>query len=1014
MIPIDFILNFQVSSAKASGGIKKMSSSVEQLAQTAGTLNNNFSTLWNDFMPDSMKKNTTLMYAYQKTMQEVFNGELFKNFGNSLSGISNQFKFMYRDANNKEMFGAFSTLQNTLKELVPYVKGATGDMGNMLESLIEIRKAGDASSIKNLTKSIETINKSFHDFNKNDQEEILKFYENFAKSDKTEKHLKNLNKELDAMIAKKETMESFSKAFSSVFGMSPTIEDFRQKLARATGAFSAWDDALEAQDAMSKSIQRLGISANKSFGSMMKSTMKFSDAALATGLKTQTPMKETTAAMTNLLDLRVTDKVSDLEELGTVSIQMSQAFGMSNQEAGQFIKSLYKIGGLSKAQLRSAADAMANVQNSLGLTASEASAVAAQVGSMARTMKVFGGKITDVKKLTTGVAKLNVAFEKAGLSASEANDMLTKMLDPDKLEDNILLYQGLGMSASDAIGMMTGDTSKLGDMDERMVQLAKSLKAQYGGNVFALKEMSAQYGMTLEQVQQLSGLTKKDLEMKKEEASLADAAEKSRASMNEQWKRLTDTLNVLIQSFVLPLVNLLTVILQPLVKIGLFVNGLIGKLHEMGGAFDVLGKVISAIIGAGFLAFVLGITLNFGKMLPLVGNVTKGLFSMKDGLGGIAKNAKDAIKNMLKLNKVSPKDLASKIQPRDANGRFTKNPAAQVSGKKDNSGAMLKTLSNIKPKQLLALGAAILFIAIGIALIVLSISNLAKAMKELNPEQMTALIQIMAIVMGGMILIMLAFALALFILGAAGIASAGAIFAVGAAIFLVAAGIALIIFAVSFLVKTIAESADGILKLAGNIGTVIPAVMALSIGLGTIAFALYAIALATLPAVAGLTILSGTMATMILMLPVITALGNAFTNMGAGIKNISDFGLAATQSLTGLRDSISAMGGNFSDSFVKQLGAINSELQKMSLGSVIIGAGASLLKGIMPEKSNASSGISEGTDRVASLIAESNSYLSAIRDNTDKIVKILSDDKKEEKPSYSRTYSPKNLINKEA
>jgi len=214
-------------------------------------------------------------------------------------------------------------------------------------------------------------------------------------------------------------------------------------------------------------------------------------------------------------------------------------------------------------------------------------------------MKVFGGRVKDVESMVKGVTKLNVAFTKVGLSADEANQMLSSMLNPDDLEKNILLFQGLGMTAGDAIGMMTGETSKLANMDERMIQLAKNLKAQYGGNVFALKEMATQYGMTLEQVQSLSQLSAKDMETQKERANLEEQANKARASMVGELQKVWNLLNVILQAFVMPLLNLVTPILTAITSAVKWIGDLFVAAKKVEGPLGAVLKVL--VDGLGFV-----------------------------------------------------------------------------------------------------------------------------------------------------------------------------------------------------------------------------------------------------------------------------------------------------------------------------------------------------------------------------------------------------------------------------
>jgi hypothetical protein len=535
-------------------------------------------------------------------------------------------------------------------------------------------------------------------------------------------------------------------------------------------------------------------------------------------------------------------------------------------------------------------------------------------------------------------------------------------------------------------------------MDERMVQLAKNLKAQYGGNVFALKEMAAQYGMTLEQVQSLSQLTAADMAMNKENASLEEQANKARASMMGELTKLWNQLNVIMQAFVLPLVNTLTPILGKIVGVISAISGAFDSLKKSGIAGKVIVDILGFITGAAVLAGLLGLSKGFLGLLNPLKWIGKGLGGIKDGLGGIITKAKDAIKGLLGLKKVSP--------PAAAPG------AAAPTAAPAKKNAFMEQLGKVPYQQILAVGAALLMVGAAIFLIAFGFSLLAKAIKDLNPEQLNSLLLMMGVIMGGMILIMVGFIFAISALGAAGTAAAPGLIAIGVAFLLIAVGVGIIVGSIALLISIIASSADGMAAFSVVVSQLVPLFVGMAAGIMMVGMAMIMLGTYSGVALIGLGVLAGMGIIMWAMIPVVSKLGQAFSTMGSGIKNIADFGVSAIQNLIALRDVMGNISGGFADGFVKQINAVAESLSKMSTGSMLVSATMNIIGSITPSASDKPA--TANTDSVALLIAESNTYLSSIMDNTDKIVKILSNKKDEpKKDTYSRVINTKLNVAKE-
>jgi hypothetical protein len=728
--------------------------------------------------------------------------------------------------------------------------------GGIIGALAEIQKK---AILTGKTKYFDNFNKAFADM-----ESTL---ENATSKQKIK--IQVLMTELDkaaqlAVNGNDKALKSFSKVADQIAGQLDRINrkdggmasQFKEFFNIQEGGFKGvakgllgWAGAIESirqtmgmQEAALESTQRMAIKTSTAvdgisdaFGDTFKSAARVQtvmnatmDVAIQTGLSVQ----DAAQAMNELTNIRAVNNVKDLKDLGVVSVQLSQAIGLSTSEAANFIKDLKVIGGLTNSDVKLAANSFAEVQASIGLSAAEAQSASVQIGKMVRQMRAFGTTRTNIQVVSREVAKMTAVFEKVGLSASDANGIIDKMMDPDRINDNILLWNGLGMSAQQGIGMMMGQGGNMLNMTDKMVGLAKKLKSQYGNNIFALKQMAEAYGLSLDKVQALSSLTADQIKVQNKENALQDQANKSRASLQKSMDRIKNTLMVVLEKFLTPMINILTPALTFIADGLQAVGGLLGKME---GPLKVIFDIFMGLMGlkaflwfaGGGVKYLKGIVGGFSS----IGQVVKGL---SGGMTDMVKSTAKWLKNLILGKKLTEaagvasqagegmagagekgvKGLLGKIKGKFGKSKINavqqvEGAAGKAEGVAQQGGGAFKrfadALKEIKPAQLLALGAAILMIAAGIALIVIAVAQLAKAMKDLNLEQIIGLVVVVVAVMGGMVAMMYALSGAVVALGAAGTAGAVGMLAVGVAMLLIGAGVALIMLSIAELMKSLAQ-----------------------------------------------------------------------------------------------------------------------------------------------------------------------------------------------------------------
>lgn len=129
----------------------------------------------------------------------------------------------------------------------------------------------------------------------------------------------------------------------------------------------------------------------------------------------------------------------------------SRATDVSRTNVAATYDFLNKTMKMSEEGIASIYATMQKVSQTYGLTKKGMEIVSSSIKGMTSNMKAFGSNETNIKQMAAGTARLASQFEKVGLEASKATEMVAKLTDPDNIENNIGLYAQLGMSISDAL-----------------------------------------------------------------------------------------------------------------------------------------------------------------------------------------------------------------------------------------------------------------------------------------------------------------------------------------------------------------------------------------------------------------------------------------------------------------------------------------------------------------------------------------------------------------------------------
>lgn len=307
--------------------------------------------------------------------------------------------------------------------------------------------------------------------------------------------------------------------------------------------------------------------------------------------------------------------VGNIQEAAAGISLFSRATGVAEDSALQLTNTLSKGAGLSDKSINAMYAGMIKVQQSVGISKNGMSALTGAITSAATSMAAMGKSGADIQKVTNNMTALVGSLEKVGISAQTSAQMIENMLDPDKIEDNIMLYNQLGISMSDALSgdiSLDGMESQLKDMAQKIVDMGP----------IAGKQFAQTMGMTYKQATQMAKMDAGSTQ------GVADAAKTSEEEAMDTLKKLEDNTDAIFKKAEKG-VNKLSGLLRSIpIIIMAAVPLVINKVTKLvkGGFNDMFGEKQMSVATEGV-----------GSAIAM--NVQKGL----DKAQGIFKQAKNGI-----------------------------------------------------------------------------------------------------------------------------------------------------------------------------------------------------------------------------------------------------------------------------------------------------------------------------------------------------------------------------------
>lgn len=182
--------------------------------------------------------------------------------------------------------------------------------------------------------------------------------------------------------------------------------------------------------------------------------------------------------------------VDNIAEAAKGANLFNRATGVAEGQVANFVTELNKGAHLTTSSINAMLTGMIKVQQNIGLSEEGMYAATIAIQKAAVNMSAFGKSAGDIQKMANQTTALIGAMEKVGVAAGDAAQLVDRLTDPDRIEDNILLYSQLGISMEDA---MSGNFD-LSNMDGQLKEMAQRIvdMGPIAGSQFA-KSMGMSY-----------------------------------------------------------------------------------------------------------------------------------------------------------------------------------------------------------------------------------------------------------------------------------------------------------------------------------------------------------------------------------------------------------------------------------------------------------------------------------------------------------------------------------------
>ena len=244
---------------------------------------------------------------------------------------------------------------------------------------------------------------------------------------------------------------ALGNAFTNTFGK-PLEVGIQSNLDTTMEKTKAFENAIKKTEGSAASLQKeIDASTKKSeeLADSLKNNVKRIENNM---ISLQTEIGVSTEKAKELTNAFLTKRITENIEKSTKAVAMFQR--ATNAETGSIMSmynEMYHGAFMSIENIDNILANMSKVQHTIGLSEEGMNAAIKSAGKLTTQLRGFGATDEQIKSSTVSLTKFISSMEKVGVSAQVATDFVEKLMDPERIEENIGLYSQLGITMEEAL-----------------------------------------------------------------------------------------------------------------------------------------------------------------------------------------------------------------------------------------------------------------------------------------------------------------------------------------------------------------------------------------------------------------------------------------------------------------------------------------------------------------------------------------------------------------------------------
>lgn len=314
-----------------------------------------------------------------------------------------------------------------------------------------------------------------------------------------------------------------------------------------------------------------------------------SGSRLASEFRKEILQVSTTLGISSRETLRLVEATKEYHQGVTDStkatLNFQKATGVSIGILGKLTAKINILGNISKEANEQMYTNILSVREAYGLTDNQIEDIIVTLTNYAVATQASDEQIV---RASTSLSKFASLLTSAGIEADRVSEILDGMLDPDRMLDNVVLLNKIGISVND---MVSGDpTEKLEGSVDKLKELGQEIANIAKTNRLQASELAKVYNLTLQEAIQLSEL---------------DTSEKALNTQKklEEYRNETTSLIKSLDAFKERLMGGIAMFINPILKgfeslegsLGTFSKGLVSIGTLLVGKF-ILGKLKEGVM----------------------------------------------------------------------------------------------------------------------------------------------------------------------------------------------------------------------------------------------------------------------------------------------------------------------------------------------------------------------------------------------------------------------------------